>query len=146
MAGHMGVDQKTVKNLEVIDLTDGILLVKGLVPGHISSIVTITKRGVNKKAMGLYKEVVEEEILENAKVEEIGPSVEEQEEMRKETEAKAEEAEKAEAAEAQVANQVDKPEVEVTATEEVVSEPVEAVAEETPEIIAEETKEEEEAK
>ena len=142
----MGVDQKTVKNLEVIDLTDGILLVKGLVPGHISSIVTITKRGVNKKAMGLYKEVVEEEILENAKVEEIGPSVEEQEEMRKETEAKAEETEKAEAAEAQVANQVDKPEVEVTATEEVVSEPVEAVAEETPEVIAEETKEEEEAK
>ena len=132
----MGVDQKTVKNLEVIDLTDGILLVKGLVPGHISSIVTITKRGVNKKAMGLYKEVVEEEILENAKVEEIGPSVEEQEEMRKETEAKAEETEKAEAAEAQVANQVDKPEVEVTATEEVVSEPVEAVAEETPEVIS----------
>jgi len=129
MAGHMGVDQKTVKNLEVIDLTDGILLVKGLVPGHISSMVTITKRGVNKKAMGLYKEVVEEEILEDVKVEEVGPSVEEQEEMRKETEEKADAVEKAEAAAAQVANQVDKPVVEETVAKEAVSEPAEVVAE-----------------
>lgn len=140
MAGHMGVDQKTVKNLEVIDLTDGILLVKGLVPGHISSMVTITKRGVNKKAMGLYKEPVVEEILEDVKVEEVGPSVEDQEEMRKETEEKANEAEKAAAAAAQVANQstdakavedkVEAPEVEA---EEAASEPAEVEAEVAPE-------------
>ncbi len=140
MAGHMGVAQVTVKNLEVVEIADGVLTVKGLVPGHISSMVTITKRGVNKKAMGLYKEPVEEEIAEDVKVEEIGPSVEEQEEMRKETEAKADEAEKAEAAEAQVANQVDKPEVKEKAAEEA-SEPAEAVTEETPEV-AEEAKEE----
>ena len=136
MAGHMGVDQKTVKNLEVIDLTDGILLVKGLVPGHISSMVTITKRGVNKKAMGLYKEPVVEEILEDVKVEEVGPSVEEQEEMRKETEEKANEAEKAAAAAAQVANQTDKPEVEDKVAEEAASEPAEVEAEVAPEEVA----------
>jgi len=109
MAGHMGVDQKTIKNLEVIDLQDGILLIKGLVPGHISSIVTITKRGVNKKAIGLYHEPVADEILENVKVEEIGPSVEEQEAMRTETEANAAAIEKAEVAAAQVANKSDAP-------------------------------------
>lgn len=140
MAGHMGVAQVTVKNLEVVEIADGVLTVKGLVPGHISSMVTITKRGVNKKAMGLYKEPVEEEVAEDVKIEEIGPSVEEQEEMRKETEAKADEVEKAEAAAAQVANQVDKPEVEEKVAEEA-SEPAEAVTEETPEV-AEEAKEE----
>lgn len=140
MAGHMGVAQVTVKNLEVVEIADGVLTVKGLVPGHISSMVTITKRGVNKKAMGLYKEPVEEEVAEDVKIEEIGPSVEEQEEMRKETEAKADEVEKAEAAAAQVANQVDKPEVEEKTAEEV-SQPEEAVIEETPEV-AEEAKEE----
>jgi large subunit ribosomal protein L3 len=35
MAGHMGDDQVTVRNLEVvdIDLEDNLLLVKGAVPG-----------------------------------------------------------------------------------------------------------------
>jgi large subunit ribosomal protein L3 len=89
MAGRMGAEQVTVKNLEVIEFADGVLLVKGLIPGPISSIVTITRRGTNKKYVGLYKEpVVEEEIADN-KVEEIGPSVEEQEEQRAEAEAAA---------------------------------------------------------
>lgn len=79
MAGRMGVDRVTIKNLEVIDYTEGVLLVKGLVPGPISSFVTITRSGTNKKHIGLFKApVVEEEILES-KVEEIGSSVEEQE-------------------------------------------------------------------
>ncbi len=108
MAGRMGVEHVTVKNLEVIDLADGVLLVKGLVPGPISSIVTITRRGENKKHQGLYKEPVAEEVaIDEAVVEEIGPSVEEQEAMRKEAEAKADEQEKAEQAAAQVANQED---------------------------------------
>lgn len=105
MAGHMGVDQKTIKNLEVIELVDGILLVKGLVPGHISSIVTITKRGVNKKAMGLYREPVAEDTLEATQIEEIGPSVDEQESMRQEASKVAKEAADKEVAAAQVANQ-----------------------------------------
>ncbi len=107
MAGRMGVDQVTIKNLEIIGYADGVLLVKGLVPGPISSIVTITRRGVNKKHVGLYHEpVVEDEIIDT-KVEEIGPSVEEQEAQRLETEAKAEEEAKAEQEAAQTANQVE---------------------------------------
>lgn len=106
MAGRMGAEQVTIKNLEVIDYADGVLLVKGLIPGPISSIVTITRRGINKKHIGLYKEPVVEEVVE-AKVEEIGPSIEEQEAQRVEVEAKAIEEEKAEAAAAQVANQTE---------------------------------------
>lgn len=104
MAGRMGVDQVTVKNLEVIELKDGILLVKGLVPGYISSIVSITRRGENKKHIGLYKEpVAEEEVA--VKVEEVGESIEEQEVARKEAEAAAraeEQAKKASAADGSV--------------------------------------------
>ena len=94
MAGRMGAVQATVKNLEVVEYADGILLVKGLIPGPISSIVTITRRGTNKKHIGLYKEPVAEETIVEAKVEEIGDTVEEQEAQRNEVEqeVKAEEA------------------------------------------------------
>lgn len=145
MAGHMGVDQKTIKNLEVIDLTDGILLVKGLVPGHISSIVTITKRGVNKKAIGLYKEPVAEEILEDVKVEEIGPSVEEQEALRRETSAVAKVLADKETAAAQVANQTDAPKVSEPVVSEaapVAEEAVEEATEPVTETVEDEKKEE----
>lgn len=96
MAGRMGHDQVTVKNLEIIEYVDGNLLIKGLVPGPISSIVTITKRGINKKHKGFYKEEVEEKVLDT-KVEEVGTSVEEQENERKEVAAKTEAEENAEA-------------------------------------------------
>lgn len=103
MAGRMGNEQVTIKNLEVIELADGEILIKGLVPGPIGTIVTITKRGVNKKHMSLYKEPVEEDTNE-ATVEEVGGSVEEQEKEREEAEAKAKEEEIAEKEAAQVAN------------------------------------------
>lgn len=109
MAGRMGVDNVTVKNLEVIDYKDGILFVKGLIPGHISSIVTITRRGVNKKHMGLFK--VEEEVVEEAKVEEVGPTIEEQEEQKAEVVAEAKAEELAEKEAAQNASQTDEEEV-----------------------------------
>jgi large subunit ribosomal protein L3 len=109
MSGRMGNEQVTIKNLEVIELNDGILLLKGLIPGPISSVVTITRKGTNKKHIGLYKEVVEEVAVDEAKVEEIGESVEEQEDLRKEVEAKVEAEGKEEQAAAQVANQ-EKPE------------------------------------
>lgn len=117
MAGRMGVDQVTVKNLEVIEYKDGVLLVKGLIPGHISSIVTITRKGANKKHVGLYKEPVTEEITE--KVEEIGPSFEEQEEERKLAEAKAKAEEQAEKEALQVANKTEDEAAEASKPEEV---------------------------
>lgn len=73
MAGHMGVDTKTISGLVVlhIDSTSGELWLSGPVPGHFSSIVQITKTGekkeveLDKKASGI-KEVV---VVEAAPVE-----------------------------------------------------------------------------
>ena len=41
MAGHMGDERVTVKNLEVVEVRDGILAIKGAVPGARNSIVEI---------------------------------------------------------------------------------------------------------
>jgi hypothetical protein len=95
--------------------------------------VTLTRRGVNKKHIGLYREPVAEEIiLDTAVVEEIGPSVEEQEEMRKAQEAIVDKQEKEELLAKQMENQVEA-EVEVpseTDTEEV----AEVSSDENPEV------------
>ncbi len=148
MAGRMGVDNVTVKNLEVIEYKDGVLLVKGLIPGHISSIVTITRRGVNKKHVGLFKEeVAAEEIIEEAKIEEIGPSIEEQEEQKAEVVAEAREEELAEKEASQItapAEPVKEKEKEVEVKAEETVEEVKAEEAAEPEI--EEAKKEEEEK
>ncbi len=70
MAGRMGTDTVTVKNLEILEITaDGVLLIRGLVPGFVNGVLTITKVGENKKFVPLYKEEVKEE----ATTEEIQP-------------------------------------------------------------------------
>ncbi|MBI2025952.1 MAG: 50S ribosomal protein L3, partial [Candidatus Levybacteria bacterium] len=57
MAGRMGTETVTVKNLEVISVTDdGVLLIKGLIPGFIGSFVVVKKTGENKKHVSLYQE------------------------------------------------------------------------------------------
>lgn len=57
MAGRMGSDTVTVKNLEVISVTDdGVLLIKGLVPGNVNGLVMVNKIGTNNKFVPLYKE------------------------------------------------------------------------------------------
>nr|MBI5455901.1 50S ribosomal protein L3 [Candidatus Levybacteria bacterium] len=67
MAGRMGSDTVTLKNLEIIEITaDGVLLIKGLVPGSINSIVVVKKIGENKKFIPLYKEAVEEQLEEKS--------------------------------------------------------------------------------
>jgi large subunit ribosomal protein L3 len=43
MAGHMGGDQVTTRNLKVIAISDNLLIVKGLVPGPKGGLVKITK-------------------------------------------------------------------------------------------------------
>ena len=67
MAGRMGSDTVTVKNLEIIQVSDdGVLLIKGLVPGSLEGLVLVKKMGTNKKFVPLYKEeVVESEVEEN---------------------------------------------------------------------------------
>lgn len=70
MAGHMGVDKVTVKNLLVVDITsDNMLLIKGLVPGPRESMIMITKVGESKKFSPLFK-VAEELPQEEITVEE----------------------------------------------------------------------------
>ena len=67
MAGRMGQDTVTVRNLEVIEVTaDGVLLIKGLIPGSVNSIVVIKKMGTVKNFVPLYKEAVEEPVVEEA--------------------------------------------------------------------------------
>jgi len=70
MAGRMGSDTVTVKNLEIIEVTnDGVLLVKGLVPGRVNNLILVKKVGENKKFVPLYKDIVDEPIVEEPVVE-----------------------------------------------------------------------------
>lgn len=62
MAGRMGTGTVTVKNLEIIEVTaDGVLLIKGLVPGNLNGYLTIKKVGENKKFVPLYREEIKED-------------------------------------------------------------------------------------
>jgi len=70
MASRMGHETVTVKRLEVIEIKeDGIVILKGLVPGPLNSLVIIKKVGENKKFVPLYKE--ETEVLEETKVDDV---------------------------------------------------------------------------
>jgi large subunit ribosomal protein L3 len=59
MSGHMGAEQVTIKNLLVMDVVDGIMYVKGLIPGFVGQFVVIKKRGEKKQFMPLFKRVDE---------------------------------------------------------------------------------------
>jgi large subunit ribosomal protein L3 len=50
MAGHMGTQQVTVKNLQIVDVNvdQGLLMVKGAVPGHRNGVVRILSTGTVK--------------------------------------------------------------------------------------------------
>ncbi|MBU2632377.1 50S ribosomal protein L3 [Patescibacteria group bacterium] len=72
MAGHMGVDTVTVKNLVVMDVADdGMVLIKGLVPGPKNGILMIKKVGEKKKFIPLIKQQgdIQEEQAKEAKEE-----------------------------------------------------------------------------
>jgi large subunit ribosomal protein L3 len=49
MAGHMGVERKTIKNLKVmrVNTDENLLLIKGAVPGPTGAIVLIKKKDVD---------------------------------------------------------------------------------------------------
>jgi len=77
MAGRMGDERVTVKNLEVLNVKeDGTILISGLVPGSVNSLVLIKKVGESKKFVPLYKEVTEEEIKEEIQVQPEAEAVE----------------------------------------------------------------------
>ncbi len=60
MAGRMGSDNVTIQNLEVVDVSEDILTLKGLVPGVLNGLIVVNKVGVDKKFVPLWKEAVEE--------------------------------------------------------------------------------------
>ncbi len=64
MAGRMGQERVTIENLQIADVTNDMLLIKGLVPGGRNSMVLIKKVGESKKFVPLYKEDVGEESKE----------------------------------------------------------------------------------
>ncbi len=63
MAGRMGHEKVTIKNLQVLEITnDGLLLIKGLVPGGKNTLVVVKKVGESKKFVPLFKSENSEEL------------------------------------------------------------------------------------
>lgn len=56
MAGRMGNQQVTIKNLVVIDIDGETLFLKGLIPGPRGTVVTVKKVGESKNFTPLFKE------------------------------------------------------------------------------------------
>ena len=74
MAGKMGNEQVTVKNLEIVAVEGEQLLIKGVVPGVRKGLLMVKKTGEDKKFVGLLtvsKEIesVKEEVV--SKVQEV---------------------------------------------------------------------------
>lgn len=92
MAGNMGNENVTVKNLEVVEVTsDGVIVLKGLVPGIINGMIMVKKVGKDKNFKPLYK-TPEEKAEESEKQTTDEATVEENEKPleAKETEVKIE--------------------------------------------------------
>lgn len=69
MAGHMGSEKVTIKNLEIVAVDDIFLYVKGLVPGSVNGLLKIEKVGESKKFIPLYEEEKKVEVVAEPKVE-----------------------------------------------------------------------------
>lgn len=78
MAGKMGNEQVTVKNLLVLNIVDGILYIKGLVPGVKGGLLTVTKVGKDKKFTPLYKKA-EDIVVEEVEASEVAKELKEAE-------------------------------------------------------------------
>ncbi len=135
MSGRMGNDTVTVKNLQIIDLENGVLSIIGLIPGPRGSLVTVLKTGANKKFKSLYKvasveESATEEATQEAPNETTPQEVEEKVEEVKAEEKSEAKATKVEDAEAEVSTEAPtEPEVPVEDQPEVVEEKKEEAVE-----------------
>lgn len=61
MAGRMGHERVTLKNLRIVEVLDDLLLIKGLVPGSRHTLLMVKKVGEDKKFVPLYKEEEKED-------------------------------------------------------------------------------------
>ena len=61
MAGHFGVEQATVKNLQIVevDAVNNLLTIKGAIPGHRNGLIRVISTGIVKPLVKV--EVVKEE-------------------------------------------------------------------------------------
>ena len=99
MAGRMGQDQVTVRNIKIISVDDDYVLVKGLVPGGRNTLITLKKVGEDKKFVPLFAEKAEEtkvepkaeEVKEEIKTEEKSTSTKASTDKQEETSKPAEE-------------------------------------------------------
>lgn len=94
MAGRMGNENVTIENLEIIDVNDSQVMIKGLVPGIINNLIFIKKVGEGKKFVPLWKEAEEEssEPVQNEQVEAaVAESLEETREIASEQSSESEE-------------------------------------------------------
>lgn len=64
MAGRMGGERVTVQNLQVLDVMSDGVLIGGVIPGAINSLVSIKKVKENAKFLGLFKANAEKAIPE----------------------------------------------------------------------------------
>jgi len=49
MAGRMGKDRVTLKNLKIVDMSDSLLFIKGLIPGALGGYVIVRKVGAKEE-------------------------------------------------------------------------------------------------
>jgi len=75
MAGKMGFETVTIKNIRVVSVDDNYILVKGLVPGARNTLLTLKKVDVDKKFIPLYIEKQVELKKEEVKVEKVKEEV-----------------------------------------------------------------------
>jgi large subunit ribosomal protein L3 len=62
MAGHMGHEQVTVQNLEIVSVNESGIVINGLVPGPKDGLLVITKTGTMKKFVPLLEDIQAEEV------------------------------------------------------------------------------------
>ena len=86
MAGHMGDEQVTIQNLEVVsvDLENNVILIKGSVPGPKKSLVMIKTSVKKGEQVNETEELITYEVIEET--EEAAPVEETTEEVQEETE------------------------------------------------------------
>ena len=86
MAGHMGDEQVTIQNLEVVsvDLENNVILIKGSVPGPKKSLVMIKTSVKKGEQVNETEELITYEVIEET--EEAAPVEEATEEVQEETE------------------------------------------------------------
>ncbi len=77
MAGKMGFENVTVRNLQIVDILPTSLLIKGLVPGPLGSKLIIEKKKKAKKFTPLVKIEIKEEKIEEQQSVKVAEKIEE---------------------------------------------------------------------